>query len=137
MVLPGVRLLSVVREAPVDEHVGEQNARRTQLRGTDSRKADGATGRIRQGGASIGRARIADVVIGDVGPIYGLSTTTAGGYNEETEGQHHGQQGTDAHRRKLISRTKTVSTDFSILQGENVRSGKPFAALNKPSRCGS
>jgi hypothetical protein len=99
------------------------------------READGATSRIRKGGAIIGLARIADVVIGDVGSIYGLSTTTAGGYNEETEGQHHGQQGTDAHRRKLISRTKTVSTDFSILQGENERSGKPFAALNKPSRC--
>jgi len=68
------------------EDLGGMHADPTQFVSRASRQADGATGGVRQAGAVVGLARIADVVIGDVGSVYGLSTTTAGGYNKETEG---------------------------------------------------
>ena len=81
-----LRLLTLIRRLAFDEDLGGMHADSAQFISSTSRQADGTTGRIRQGGAIIGLARIADVVIGDVGSIYGLSTTTAGGYNKETEG---------------------------------------------------
>ena len=54
---------------------------------------------------------IANVVVGDVGTFHRIGTTAAGGHHGETESQHQGQQGTDAHGIKPNGRTETGSTD--------------------------
>ena len=132
LALNELSLLTLVRGLTFHENPCGMHADALELIGATGGEADRSAGGIRNNWAIIRFAGVANVVVSDVGTVNSLGTTAAGGHHGETESQHQGQQGTDAHERKPNGRMMTVSTDQADPTGGKRLFRVPFRSCKQP-----